>query len=132
MHDNPHQERKQFCEMSRERLESHQLLRLNGLLSRVMTEQPFYAKRLSHLKWPLESLAQLHDFPLLNKVDLLPGIPVTICGLPRERYVRAHQTVAPQELRYSYSIRMMIGNGGSIRGSMCLMQPRSLEVTLPS
>ncbi len=118
---------------SRERLEAHhQLLRVNELLSRVIKEQPFYAKHLSQAKLPLKSLDQLRELPLLNKDDLLPGIPVSICGLPRERYVRAHQTSGTTYTRCWCSILKTIGNGGSILGSMYWMQLQSREAMSPS
>ncbi len=84
--------RRRFCELPREQLEGYQLLRLNQLLERICREQPFYASRLAGLTLPLTSLSQLPRLPLLTKSQLQPGIPATICGLPRSRYVRAHQT----------------------------------------
>lgn len=70
----------------------HQLVRLNELLKRAVEQQPFYRERLAKVALPLQHLTQLSEIPFLEKSDLLPGIPASICGLSRNQYVRAHQT----------------------------------------
>ena len=73
-------------------LRRYQLTRLNELLIRAKSEQPFYRERLFGIQLPLTDLEQLPSIPMLEKSDLLPGLPATICGLARTSYVRAHQT----------------------------------------
>ncbi len=77
---------------SREALRTHQLLRLNELLSRAVSEQPFYRDRFASVRLPLESLDELGCLPLLSKSELTRSGVVPICGLPAARYVRLHQT----------------------------------------
>ena len=71
-----------------------QLSRLNDVLLSA-AKQPFYADRLANVSFPLESLDQLRELPLLAKSELIPdqrGEPGRIFGLPRNRYSRMHQT----------------------------------------
>lgn len=84
--------RDQLRQMPAEALRDYQLDRLNRLLTQARDEQSFYRERLSEVQLPLTNLDQLRSIPLLEKSDLLPGLPATICGLPRTSYVRAHQT----------------------------------------
>jgi phenylacetate-CoA ligase len=85
-------ERDFFRGLDRESLVAFQLTRLNRLLDYAVTHHPFYRDRISHISLPLKSLSQFSELPFLEKSDLLPGLPATICGLDRARYVRAHQT----------------------------------------
>jgi phenylacetate-CoA ligase len=90
--DEGRRQRDIFRSLDEETLRSHQLSRLNRLLAYARLHQPFYRERLAHVSLPLRSLSQLADIPFLEKSDLLPGLPATICGLDQTRYVRAHQT----------------------------------------
>ncbi len=79
---------------SRKQIQTHQLLRLNELLSAV-AQRPFYRNRLQNIKLPLNSLEELRSIPLLKKTDLLPPsppAPARIFDLPRSEYTRMHQT----------------------------------------
>lgn len=80
--------------MSSETLRAHQLVRLNALLE-VARRQPFYQQRLAAIRLPLTSLDEMAAIPLLDKNDLVAdrrGAPGRIFGLPRDAYVRLHQT----------------------------------------
>ncbi len=71
-----------------------QLEKLNGVLQ-AARKHPFYQDRLAEVSLPLTDLDQLQSLPLLEKRDLIPsqqGEPGRIFGLPRNRYVRMHQT----------------------------------------
>lgn len=73
-------------------LRSHQLARLNRLLADATANQPFYQQKYHGIGLPLESLDDLSRLPLLEKAELITGGVAAICGLPKERYVRLHQT----------------------------------------
>lgn len=80
--------------LSRERLQRHQLERLNNLLTHV-ADHPFYQERHSEVRLPLTSLDQLAQIPLLTKQDLIPntrGQPGKIFSEERGQYTRYHQT----------------------------------------
>jgi phenylacetate-CoA ligase len=85
-------QREEFRCLDGDSLRAIQLSRLNRLLEYARENQPFYCARLANISLPLTSLTQLMELPYLEKTDLLPGLPATICGLDRTRYVRAHQT----------------------------------------
>lgn len=75
-------------------LHAHQLGRLNAVLE-AARRQPFYQQRLAAIRLPLTSLAEMLAIPLLDKNDLVAdrrGAPGRIFGLPRDEYVRLHQT----------------------------------------
>lgn len=81
---------------SREALETHQLQRLNQLLTG--NEDRFYRKRI-HQSRPLNSLHELSNLPFLTKDDLIDRErrgPGKIFDLAPERYVRFHQTSGTQ------------------------------------
>jgi len=84
--------RDELRQMPAEALRRHQWNRVNALLARARDEQPFYRERFSELRLPLTDFEQFRSIPMLEKADLLPGLPATICGLSRSAYVRAHQT----------------------------------------
>ena len=94
--------------MPRDAVERLQLEKLNALLECV-SQRPFYEPRLRSLKLPLRSLDQLDEIPLLTKQQLEPqghagadssmrmprergGVAGKVFDLPREQYVRFHQT----------------------------------------
>ncbi len=85
-------ERERWRRSDRQQLRAYQLVRLNELLTSAIETQPFYREKYSGLSLPLRDLSQLSQLPLLEKHELLPGLPATICGWDRSRYVRAHQT----------------------------------------
>lgn len=75
-------------------LRSHQLVRLNRLITEVR-QRPFYRERLAKLDLPLMSIDKLSEINLLAKSDLLgqaPGEPAKIFDLPQTDYARIHQT----------------------------------------
>lgn len=75
-------------------LAEHQRTKLNELLSAVR-DRPCYRERLRDLVLPLKSLEDLSRIPLLTKSELVPdqpGEPGNVFDLPRQQYVRFHQT----------------------------------------
>lgn len=85
-------ERSRLRCLDREHLQQYQLNRLNDLLVYARQHQPVYRDRLSTVSLPLADLSQLSAIPFLEKPDLLPGLPASICGLERSQYTHAHQT----------------------------------------
>jgi phenylacetate-CoA ligase len=87
-------ERRRLERLSRGELERHQLVRLNALLDRILPANEFYAQKLAGVQRPVRSLAELRDWPLTTKDELLPEIGPFARHLtyPLERYVRFHQT----------------------------------------
>lgn len=73
-------------------IRDHQLTRLNQLLIRTVVDHPFYRDKYRDVDLPLESLEQLARLPLLEKRELIADGVASICGLPRQQYVRVHQT----------------------------------------
>jgi phenylacetate-CoA ligase len=73
-------------------LRRYQLDRLNRLLAETISNHAFYREKYRDLRLPLESLDELSRLPFLEKRELVTGGVATICGLPRSRYVRLHQT----------------------------------------
>lgn len=93
-HQSSRQERDAQCKLDRAALRSLQLEKLNRVLYAAKA-QPFYADRLANIALPLTDLNQLGDLPILTKSELIPerrGQPGRIFGLPRQQYVRMHQT----------------------------------------
>ncbi|MGV3486533.1 MAG: phenylacetate--CoA ligase family protein [Planctomycetaceae bacterium] len=85
-------ERDRLRMMTRPQLHKHQLDRVNALLANAVATHPFYRARFERLTLPLTDLSQLHQLPFLEKSDMLPGMPATICDWDRTSYVHAHQT----------------------------------------
>lgn len=89
-------ERRRLAGLDRAQLERHQVARLNALLERVLPESKFYGSKLARVRRPLESLAELADWPFTFKEELV-GLP-SGSGVanhhtwPVERYSRLHQT----------------------------------------
>ena len=80
--------------LSAEALRAHQLIRFNAVLE-AACQQPFHAERLATVRLPLSSLNEMNAIPLLDKSDLVAerrGMAGQIFGLPRDQYVRLHQT----------------------------------------
>ncbi|MCP4189370.1 MAG: phenylacetate--CoA ligase [Planctomycetaceae bacterium] len=88
--------RRNYEQLDREALESHQLRRLNRLLEDVLPANRFYAEKLGKLEQPLDSLANLQDFPFTTKQDLFDPKSNPTYALNRtfdiSKYVRFHRT----------------------------------------
>lgn len=88
--------RRRMESLDRSALQSHQLAKLNDMLAAVLPCNSFYAEKLSAMPSQLESLAQLAEFPITCKEELLSAS--TLRPLPKnlshpiEQYVRYHQT----------------------------------------
>ncbi len=88
------QQRSDVRRLTSEQLRTLQLEKLNRVLQAARS-QPFYRERLAEVSLPMTNLDQLQSLPLLEKNDLIPsrrGEPGRIFGLPRNQYVRMHQT----------------------------------------
>ena len=88
-------QRRRLCAQERPALERLQLQRLNGLLAELLPRCPFYQSKYGCRSLQLDDLTQLSELPLLEKDELVvdrPGAPARLHTLPRERYVRFHQT----------------------------------------
>ncbi len=118
-HDDAYHERRRLERLPRDELERHQLARLTALLDRILPANQFYAAKLAGIRRPVRSLAELRDWPLTTKDELLPGevapasragaeapataaLPVPLGSRhllfarhlthPADRYLRFHQT----------------------------------------
>lgn len=88
-------QRRRFEGMERPELEAFQLRRLNDLLATILPHNRLYQAKLAGVRLPLESLAQLAEFPLTQKDELLDphgGELAANRTWPLERYVRYHRT----------------------------------------
>ncbi len=85
------QQRNTARRAARAELASHQLQRLNGLLAEVI-QRPFYGERFGPLRLPLRSLDEVSRLPLLSKNELESRQTSGMFDLPRDAYVRYHQT----------------------------------------
>ena len=82
--------------LDRDALQRRQLAKLNALLTRILPDNKFYAKKLAGVRLPLASLEQLAELPLTTKEELLgddadSALPANLTW-PLERYGRFHQT----------------------------------------
>jgi phenylacetate-CoA ligase len=81
--------------LDRTALAEHQLRRLNALLDAILPENAFYARKLSHIRRPVESLDELSDWPMTYKEELADasegGLAANLTW-PRDQYMRWHQT----------------------------------------
>src|SRR5262245_10709258 len=64
-------QRRHLESASRADLERYQLGRLNALLDQILPANQFYAQKLARVKRPVESLAELSDWPCTFKEELL-------------------------------------------------------------
>ena len=87
-----HDSRESWRRADRSAIRNHQLTRLNRLLMQTVVDIPFYRDKYRDVDLPLESLDRLARLPLLEKRELTVDGVAPICGLPRQRYVRVHQT----------------------------------------
>jgi phenylacetate-CoA ligase len=89
-------ERRRLESLSRFELERYQLERLNALLDQILPANQFYAQKLARVKRPVESLAELADWPCTFKEELLgharDGDAVANLTWPLAKYSRFHQT----------------------------------------
>jgi phenylacetate-CoA ligase len=87
-------ERRDFETLDRDRLQAHQLLRLNGLLAAILPANQFYREKLAGAVQPLQQLEQLADWPLTTKEELTTHGKLLPANLTWDidRYVRYHQT----------------------------------------
>lgn len=89
-------DRRKLESLDRQALADYQLERLNALLSTILPENEFYAKKLASAPQRLEHLDQLSELPLTTKDDLIADDPSsqlpTNLTWPLENYVRYHQT----------------------------------------
>lgn len=69
-----YQERRAMEKNSRDDLAGYQLARLNRLFEEILPENKFYQRRLSSLRKPLSSLAELAALPFTIKEDLVDSI----------------------------------------------------------
>jgi phenylacetate-CoA ligase len=74
----------------RERLEEWQLEHANALLLHARASAPFYAERLTDLRLPLRSLAQMEAIPVLTKADIRQNRDtIRAAGIAERRFVPA-------------------------------------------
>jgi phenylacetate-CoA ligase len=84
-HDDAYHERRRLERLPRPELERHQLSRLNALLDHILPANKFYAVKLAGIRRPVQSLAELRDWPLTTKEELLPeedGSQPSVGGQP--------------------------------------------------
>ena len=91
-----YQQRRLLEQLDANALAQHQLSRLNGLLARILPQNPFYREKLAGLVLPLESLEALAGLPFTVKDELDPtGEPSAVAAnltYPVQQYVRFHRT----------------------------------------
>ena len=89
-------ERLRLQGLDREEIHRLQLAKLNGLASRILPKNGFYAQKLAAAKFPLSSIEQLSDLPFTEKSELLPekvnGDFANNLTFPLDDYVRFHRT----------------------------------------
>jgi len=89
-------QRRHLESLPRADLERYQLGRLNALLDRILPGNQFYAQKLARVKRPVESLAELAEWPCTFKEELLghtrEGDAVANLTWPIAKYSRFHQT----------------------------------------
>ncbi len=95
MNRTSHDERRRLQALDRTALEAWQLRHLNRLLDAILPQNRFYAQKLSGVRRPVASLAELADWPTTCKDDLLPRPGETFAAnqtFSRSAYCRLHQT----------------------------------------
>lgn len=89
-------QRRELEQMTAAARETHQLVRLNQLLQRILPANPFYRQKLDGLELPLTSLDQLSSLPFTCKdelqVDADTGTRAANRTWPVERYQHYHRT----------------------------------------
>lgn len=81
--------------MDREELAQHQLERLQGTLSRVARNVPFYAERFERIGFDpdeLRSIEDLRRLPFTEKRHLVDAYPYGLLAVPLREVVRLHGT----------------------------------------
>ena len=87
--------RKQRQQLTRSELAEWQLVRLNELLTRTLSTNAFYARKLADWSLPVQSLDELHSWPLTTKHELLTVCqqdPTANLTFPLADYTRVHRT----------------------------------------
>lgn len=88
--------RQSLLHLDSQALAEHQLLRLNRLLSEILSCNRFYQQKLVDLQPNLKSLEELSQLPFTFKDELVANDQhwslVANLSYPLERYVRYHQT----------------------------------------
>lgn len=83
-------------ELAGEALAAHQVARLNQLLDTILPHNRLYADKLGRVRRPVQSLAELAEWPFTFKGDLLGeainGDLAANQTWPTERYARFHRT----------------------------------------
>jgi phenylacetate-CoA ligase len=91
-----YEERRRLERLVPGELSAHQLARLNGLLTRILPHNRFYAKKLADVRVPLSSLDQLDQLPFTFKDELQEtgsgSDYAANLTFPIDRYVRYHRT----------------------------------------
>jgi phenylacetate-CoA ligase len=89
-------ERRRFEGLERRALAEHQCVRLNRLLDEILPANRFYADKLARIRRPIASLAELADWPLTCKEELIAADRgdelAANLTYPLVRYARLHQT----------------------------------------
>lgn len=87
-------QRREFEQLSREKLREYQLQRLNALLAELVGNNPFYAAKLEGVKLPLRSLDDLTSLPFTTKDELVaaPESNYPNRTFSEEAYTRMHRT----------------------------------------
>lgn len=86
-------ERQKLWQLDRASLESHQLVRFNELLSKILPANSFYAQKLGAKDLQLGQLSDLKSLPFTTKEELIAAQEKGLWKtFPSEEYVRYHQT----------------------------------------
>jgi len=90
------EQRRHLESLSRAELERYQVQRLNALLDQILPANQFYAQKLARVKRPVQSLAELYDWPCTFKEELLgharDADAVANLTWAPAKYSRFHQT----------------------------------------
>ncbi|WP_237607677.1 phenylacetate--CoA ligase family protein [Roseimaritima sediminicola] len=87
--------RQRVQELDCQQRQTLQLEKLNRLLERVLPDSSFYQTKYGVAEKRLRSLEELTELPVLTKPELVddqPGAAARFHHLPRQHYVRFHQT----------------------------------------
>lgn len=90
-----YESRRRTERLSREELTQHQLVRVNGLLAKILPHNQFYARKLAGIDLPLKSLGELAQFPFTTKDELIGEGPYDCAAnltYSIDHYVRFHRT----------------------------------------
>lgn len=87
-------QRREFEQLSRDRLHAYQLQRLNALLAELVANNPFHADKLANIRLPIASLDDWKDVPFTTKQELVDAAESDRPNLtfPLAAYTRWHRT----------------------------------------